>query len=47
MVLGRTAVDMIIELLNANGLKAVNQKFGFFEDDSKNAWKMTVEKVED
>lgn len=46
MVLGKTAVDAILELLQNNSMKAVEQKFGLFKEDSKNSWKMTIEKVE-
>lgn len=46
MVLGKTAVDAILELLQNNSMKAVEQKFGLFEEDSKNSWKITIEKVE-
>ncbi|MBJ7627453.1 hypothetical protein [Weissella confusa] len=47
MVLGKTAVDSVLELLQSNSVKSVEQKFGFFEGDSKNEWKMTIEKVEE
>lgn len=46
MVLGKTAVDSVLELSQSDSVKSVEQKFGFFEGDSKNAWKMTIEKVE-
>ena len=46
MVLGKTAVDAILELLQNNSMKAVEQKFGLFAEDSKNSWKMTIEKVD-
>lgn len=46
MVLGKTAVDSVLELLQSDSMKVVEQKFGFFEGDSKNAWKITIEKVE-
>lgn len=47
MMLGKTAVDSVLELSQSDSVKSVEQKFGFFEGDSKNAWKMTIEKVED
>ncbi|AWF95122.1 hypothetical protein [Weissella cibaria] len=47
MVLGKTAVESMLELLQNDSVKAVEQKFGFFEGESKNAWKMKIEKVED
>lgn len=47
MALGKAAVDSMLELLQNSSLKLVEQKFGFFECDSKNAWKMTIEKVEE
>ena len=47
MVLGETAVDSVLEILKSDSVKSVEQKFGFFEGDSKNAWKMTIEKVEE
>lgn len=46
MVLGKTAVDAILELLQNNSMKAVEQKFGLFEEGSNNSWKITIEKVE-
>lgn len=47
MVLGKTAVDSVLELSQNDSVKSAEQKFGFFEGDSKNAWKMTIEKVEE
>lgn len=47
MVLGKTAVDSVLEILQSDSVKSVEQKFGFFEGDSKNEWKMTIEKVEE
>lgn len=47
MALGKAAVDSMLELLQNSSLKLVEQKFGFFEGDSKNEWKMTIEKVEE
>ena len=47
MALGKAAVDSMLELLQNSSLKLVEQKFGFFEGESTNAWKMTIEKVEE
>lgn len=47
MVLGEKAVDSVLELLQSGSVKAVEQEFGFFEGESTNAWKMTIEKVEE
>ncbi|WP_167715834.1 hypothetical protein [Weissella cibaria] len=47
IALGKAAVDSVLELLKSDSVKAVEQKFGFFEGDSKNEWKMTIEKVEE
>lgn len=47
MVLGKMTVDFILELLKSDGVKAVEQKFGFLEGESNNAWKLTIEKMED
>lgn len=47
MALGKAAVDSMLELLQNSSLKLVEQKFGFFEGESNETWKMTIEKVDD
>ena len=47
LILGKAATSAVIEVLRENGKKAVVQGFRIFEDKSMNAWKMTIEKVEE
>ena len=47
LILGKAATSAVIEVLRENGKKAVVQGFRIFEDESMNAWKMTIEKVEE
>lgn len=47
LLLGKAATSAVVEILQANGKKAVVQGFRIFEDESMNAWKMTIEKVEE
>lgn len=46
IVLGKTALESVLEILRSGSVNKIEQKFGFFEDDSKNDWKMTIEMVE-
>ena len=46
LLLGKAATSAVVEILRENGNKAVVQGFRIFEDESMNAWKMTIEKVE-
>lgn len=47
LLLGKAATSAVIEILQGNGNKSVVQGFRIFEDESMNAWKMTIEKVEE
>lgn len=47
LLLGKAATSAVVEILKGNGKKAVVQGFRIFEDESINAWNMTIEKVED
>ena len=47
LLLGKEATSAVVEILRGEGKKAVVQGFRIFEDESTNAWKMTIEKVED
>ena len=47
LLLGKAATSAVVEILKGNGKKAVVQGFRIFEDESMNAWKMTIEKVEE
>ena len=47
LLLGNAATSAVVEILKGEGKKAVVQWFRIFEDESTNAWKMTIEKVED
>jgi len=47
LLLGKAATSAVVEILRENGNKAVVQGFRIFEDESMNAWKMTIEKVEE
>lgn len=47
LLLGKAATSAVVEILHGNGKKAVVQGFRIFEDESMNAWKMTIEKVEE
>lgn len=46
LALGKAATSAVVEILQGKGKKAVVQGFRIFEDESTNAWKMTIEKVE-
>ena len=46
LLLGKAATSAVVEILKGEGKKAVVQGFRIFEDESMNAWKMTIEKVE-
>lgn len=47
MLFGKLALDMILAIAKDNSLKAIDNKFNFFEGESKDAWKITIEKVKD
>ena len=47
LLLGKAAASAVVEILQGKGKKAVVQGFRIFEDESMNAWKMTIEKVEE
>lgn len=47
LLLGKAATSAVVEILKGEGKKAVVQGFRIFEDESTNAWKMTIEKVEE
>ena len=47
LLLGKEATSAVVEILRGEGKKAVVQGFRIFEDESTNAWKMTIEKVEE
>ena len=47
LILGKAATSAVVEILQGEGKKAVVQGFRIFEDESTNAWKMTIEKVEE
>ena len=47
LVLGKAATHAVVEILQGEGNKAVVQGFRIFENESMNAWKMTIEKVEE
>lgn len=47
LLLGKAATSAVVEILKGNGKKAVVQGSRIFEDESMNAWKMTIEKVEE
>lgn len=47
LLLGNAATSSVVEILQGEGKKAVVQGFRIFEDESMNAWKMTIEKVEE
>ena len=46
LLLGKAAASAVVEILQENGNKAVVTGFRIFEDESMNAWKMTIEHVE-
>lgn len=46
LLLGKAATSAVVEILQGEGKMAVVQGFRIFEDESMNAWKMTIEKVE-
>lgn len=46
LALGKAAASAVIEILKGEGKRAVVQGFRIFEDESMNAWTMTIEKVE-
>lgn len=47
LLLGKAATSAVVEILQGNGKKVVVQGFRIFEDETMNAWKMTIEKVEE
>lgn len=47
LVLGKAATSAVVEILQGKGNKAVVQGFRIFENEPTNAWKMTIEKVEE
>lgn len=47
LLLGKAAESAVVEILQGEGKIAVVQGFRIFEDESMNAWKMTIEKVEE
>lgn len=47
LLLGKAAESAVVEILQGEGKMAVVQGFRIFEDESMNAWKMTIEKVEE
>lgn len=46
LLLGKAATYCVMEILQDENKKAVVQGFRIFEDESMNAWKMTIEHVE-
>lgn len=47
LLLGKAASSAVVEILQSESKKAVVQGFRIFEGESNDAWKMTIEKVED
>ncbi|WP_167715847.1 hypothetical protein [Weissella cibaria] len=47
LLLGKAASSAVVEILQSESKKAVVQGFRIFEDESTDAWKMTIEKVEE
>lgn len=47
LLLGKVASSAVVEILQSESKKAVVQGFRIFEAESNDAWKMTIEKVED
>ena len=47
LILGKAATSAVVEILQGECKKGVVQGFRIFEDESMNAWKMTIEKVEE
>lgn len=47
MLFGKLSLDMILAIAKDNSLKAIDNKFNFFEGEPKDAWKITIEKVKD
>ena len=47
LLLGKAATSAVVEILQGKCKKTVVQGFRIFEDESTNAWKMTIEKVEE
>lgn len=47
LILGKAATSAVVEILQGEGKKGVVQGFRIFEDESMNAWKMTIEKVDE
>ena len=47
MLLGKLSVDMVLAIAKNPNLKAVENKFNFFEGEPNYAWKITIEKVKD
>lgn len=47
LLLGKAATSAVVEILQGESKKAVVQGFRIFENESINAWKMTIEKVEE
>lgn len=47
LLLGKTAVNAVIEILYDEGTKAVVQRLHFVADGQTNDWKMTIEKLDE
>lgn len=47
MILGKLSVGMVLAIAKDPSLKAVNNKFNFFEGEPNDAWEITIEKVKD
>lgn len=47
LLLGKAASSAVVEILQSESKKAVVQGFRIFEGESNDAWKMTIEKVEE
>ena len=46
MLFGKLSLDMILAIEKDHNLKAIDNKFNFFEGEPKDAWKITIEKVD-
>lgn len=46
MLFGKLSLDMILSIAKDHNLKAIDNKFNFFEGEPKDAWKIRIEKVD-
>lgn len=47
LILGKNALELVFDILRNPNVRASEQKFGFFEGEDNNSWKMTIERVSD